>query len=110
MVNNDDGSILHQPPDFREQQGTERLISESSDLRGKLNVRQKALLTHALKHPGASYRIEEHQKTHAVVYQTARTDLLALAELGLLEQIREGRAFVFITPENLSRRVSSRNW
>ncbi len=91
----------------REQRGTERLVSESRALRGKLNIRQKALLTHALKHPGASYRIEEHQKTHAVVYQTARTDLLTLAELGLLEQIREGRAFVFIAPENLSRRMSS---
>lgn len=79
---------------------------ESPALRAKLNHRQKALLTHALKHPGANYRIEDHQKVHAVVYQTARTDLLGLTTLGLLEQIREGRAFVFIAPEDLSTRMS----
>ena len=54
-------------------------------MRAKLNHRQKVLLAHALKHLGASYRIDDHQKAHAVVYQTARTDLLGLAELGFLE-------------------------
>jgi Fic family protein len=90
----------------KEQRSVERLLVESPVLRAKLNHRQKAILTHALKHPGASYRIEDHQKTHAVVYQTARTDLLGLAELGLLERIREGRAFVFMAPEDLASRMS----
>ena len=85
----------------------ERLLAESPTLRGNLNHRQKALLTHALKHPGAAYRIEDHQKTHAVVYQTARTDLLGLVALGLLEKVKEGRAFAFIAPQDLASRMAS---
>ena len=90
----------------KEQRSMERLLMESPALRAKLNHRQKALLTHALKHPGAGCRIEDHQKMHAVVYQTARTDLLGLVKLGLLEQVREGRAFVFIALEDLAGRMS----
>ena len=90
----------------KEQRTLERLLAESPSLRMKLNHRQKALLAHALKYPGANYRIEDHQKTHAVVYQTARADLLELAELGLLEKTREGRAFVFIAQEDLAGRMS----
>ncbi|HEX4846151.1 MAG TPA: hypothetical protein VFV26_08010, partial [Geothrix sp.] len=75
-------------------------------LRVRLNHRQKALLTHALKHPGAGYRIEDHQRTHGIVYQTARTDLLQMAELGLLEKIKEGRAFLFVAPEDLATRMA----
>ena len=90
----------------KEQRGMERLLAESPAMHAKLNHRQKALLTHALKHPGKGYRIEEHQKTHSVVYQTARADLLRLAELGLLEKIQERRAFVFVSPEDLSSRIS----
>jgi Fic family protein len=90
----------------REQRSMERLLAESPELRAKLNHRQKALLTHALKHPGAGYHIEDHQKTHAIVYQTARTDLLQLAEFGLLEKLKEGRAFLFVAPEDLRARMA----
>lgn len=90
----------------KEQRGAERMLAESPALRARLNHRQKALLTHALKHPGTAYRIEDHQRTHAVVYQTARTDLLGLASLGLLEKVKEGRAFVFLAPEDLAARMS----
>lgn len=90
----------------KEQRSTERLIAESTALKNRLNYRQKALLTHALKHPGASYRVEGHQKTHSVVYQTARADLLLLVELGLLDKMKEGRAHVFIAPEDLAKRVA----
>lgn len=90
----------------KEQRSTERLLADSPALRARLNHRQKTLLTHALKHPGAGYRIEDHQKTHGIVYQTARTDLLQLAELGLLEKIKEGRAFLFVAPGDLAARMA----
>lgn len=90
----------------KDQRSMERLLAESPALRVRLNHRQKTLLTHALKHPGAGYRIEDHQKTHGIVYQTARTDLLQLAELGLLEKIRDGRAFLFVAPEDLTARIA----
>lgn len=89
-----------------EQRGTESLLATSPGLRARLNHRQIALLTHALKNPGAAYRVEGHQRSHGVVYQTARTDLLDLARLGLLEQGRAGRAFVFIAPADLERRIA----
>lgn len=90
----------------KEQRSLERLLAESPTLRARLNHRQKALLTHALKHPGAGYHIEDHQRTHAVVYQTARADLLQLVELGFLEKTKEGRAFLFIAPPDLATRMA----
>lgn len=90
---------------IKEQRATGRLLSSSPKVREKLNHRQVALLTHALKHPGERYRVEGHQRSHAVVYQTARSDLLSLAELGLLEKTRAGRAFVFTAPDDIRKRI-----
>ena len=72
-----------------------------------LNYRQIALVTHALKHPGKQYLVEGHQRSHGVVYQTARTDLLTLAELGLINKDRVGRAFVFSAPSDLRQRIAN---
>lgn len=71
----------------------------------ELNHRQQALIAHALRHPGFAYRITGHGARHAVVYQTARTDLLSLAGMGLLEQRKAGRALVFVAPKNLQERL-----
>lgn len=90
-----------------EQRSTERLLAASPRLRNRLNHRQLALLTGALKHPGEQYRVEGHQRTHNVAYQTARTDLLTLAELGLLACEKVGKAFVFTAPPDLSERIAA---
>jgi Fic family protein len=50
---------------------------------------------HALRHPGHHYVIEEHQASHQVVYQTARTDLLDLEREGLLHSHKSGKKLVF---------------
>jgi len=73
-------------------------------LSGRFNVRQAALLAHALEHPDTVYTIEAHRRSHNVVYQTARTDLLELAEEGLLKQQKSGRKFVFVASQRLRRR------
>jgi len=70
-----------------------------------LNHRQVALLGHALRHPGAEYTIESHRTSHDVVYQTARTDLLDLADRGLLRKRKRGRRYVFSTPAGLADRL-----
>ena len=70
-----------------------------------LNHRQQALIAHALRKPGTRYTIEGHRRSHAIVYETARNDLLALARLELLETRRSGRAFTFFAPADLAERL-----
>ncbi len=91
----------------REQKETERLLSASPKLRTRFNHRQVALLTHALKSPGEGYRVDAHQRSHNVVYQTARNDLLDLHDLGLLEKQKQGNAYVFFAPDDLRERLST---
>jgi Fic family protein len=85
----------------REQKETEKLLSASVALRSRFNHRQTALLNHALRNVGIEYRIDAHQRSHNVVYQTARNDLVGLHELGLLTKTKQGNAHVFYAPENL---------
>lgn len=101
-------SALHEYLDRkgREQKETEKLLSASQKLRGKFNHRQVALLTHALRNTGEGYRVDAHQRSHNVVYQTARNDLLGLLKLGLLEKVTQGNAYIFYAPEDLRERLS----
>ncbi|MDR2239628.1 MAG: Fic family protein [Zoogloeaceae bacterium] len=101
-------TALHEYIDrtLREQKETQQLLAASPKLRTAFNHRQVSLLTHALKHPQASYRVDAHQRSHNVVYQTARSDLLQLHELGLLEKGKQGNAYVFFVPEDLRERLS----
>ena len=69
------------------------------------NHRQLALLVHAIKHPNFRYSIRSHGTSHKVSYQTARTDLLTLANQGLLEQRKRGRQFLFQAPADLGQRL-----
>jgi Fic family protein len=75
---------------------------DNSKARGQLNHRQLSLLKHALKNPNAIYRIQEHQVSHAISYQTARTDLLKMSDqLNLLRKRKYGNSFVFVSPHDL---------
>ena len=75
--------------------------------RSSYNHRQLALLSHALRHPGARYSIKSHRRSHNVAYATARQDLLTLAEDDLLEQRRAGKKTLeFYAPEDLGKRVA----
>ncbi len=74
----------------------------------RLNHRQITLLEHALKHPGAAYQIKEHQNLHNVTYQTARTDLIDMADnLELFLKVKRGKSFIFIAPADLKQRIAS---
>ena len=70
-----------------------------------LNYRQTALIEHMHKHPGMSYTIESHRRSHNVTYQTARTDLLKLAECGLMQYVKRGRAFIFTPAVDFDERL-----
>lgn len=91
----------------REIADTRRLIAASPRLKGKLNHRQMAAMDHFLKNSHATYRIQEHQNVNQVTYETARTDLLSMVELGLLEKSREGRSFVFQMPQKLRDKLAT---
>lgn len=74
----------------------------------RLNHRQRALLAHALRHPGFRYTIESHRASHAVAFATARADLLELAAKGYLDETeRAGRARVFAAPADLGGRLGA---
>lgn len=90
-----------------QQRSAERLLRHAPALADSLNHRQTALLSHALCHPGHGYTVASHKRSHQITTQTSRTDLLKLAEAGLLEQRKRGRAFVFYAPADLADRIQS---
>ena len=82
-------------------QKTEQILQSSI----AVNHRQVTLLGHALRHPGTRYTIASHQKNQGVTYQTARTDLLNLADRKLLVMTKAGRALAFTAPNDLPERM-----
>lgn len=74
-----------------------RIDTTNQLLRGQmgLNSRQRALLGHALRHPGYIYTIKLHRSYHSVVNQTARTDLHELVDRELLTSEKVGRTWNF---------------
>lgn len=83
----------------------EDLLRKSPRLLRSLNHRQIALLNRALKKPTAPYYVESHRSAHNITYETARTDLLKLVKLGLLEKSQAGKAFVFTPVKNLAEKL-----
>lgn len=79
------------------QQYIERKVMEKQQLRNVrhlagLNSRQVGMVQELVGDPQADWTIQEVQNRFDVTYQTARTDLMRLADLGLLESRRIGKA------------------
>ncbi len=87
---------------------TKRLQTMERELRGviTLNHRQRALISHALRHPHQIYTIQSHRSSHGVVPQTARTDLLDLEQRGLFTKRKVGRTWHFTAVADLERRLA----
>ncbi len=75
----------------------EKLLEGSN----QFNHRQLAVLGNALRTPDAGYTFQTHAVSHGVTHETARNDLLRLADMGFLEQRRQGRRYTFAPPTNL---------
>jgi Fic family protein len=87
---------------------TQQLQTLEQSLHGtfELNHRQRALLSHALRHPGHGYTVESHRRSHNVVYETARTDLLDLSDRGLLQKVKVGKTWRFTPVPALDRKLT----
>lgn len=85
----------------------EQLIRKSPDQLKLLNYRQIALINRALKKPESIFYVESHRGSHNVTYDTARTDLLKLVDLGLLDKTKIGKAFVFNAVIDLKQKLES---
>ena len=85
----------------------ENILRKSPRIINLLNHRQVALLNRALKKPHSIFYVESHRSSHNVTYQTARTDLLNLEKLGLLEKSKIGKAFAYTVPDNLRKKLEN---
>ena len=90
----------------KELKSVEALIQNSRTLQPLLNHRQITVINRALKRPEAIFYIESHRGSHNVTYDTARTDLLKLVELGLLVKSKIGKAFAFSAADELERKLA----
>jgi Fic family protein len=70
-----------------------------------LNERQTDLVALWLKEPERTMTIEEAKNRFGVVYQSARTDLLDLASLGLIESRRVSKKLVFFRKEDFEEKL-----
>ncbi len=73
-----------------------------------LNHRQQELINHAIRHPEAVYTIYRHMRTHGIVYQTARNDLLHLANRGLFRLEKSARPYEFFPVDDLTKKLKKR--
>jgi len=88
---------------------TSEIRQFEAELRGveSFNHRQRALVMHAVRHPGKRYTIEEHRRSHNVSYESARSDLLDLVERGLFLAAKEGKKLVFSPQSQLTGRLAA---
>jgi Fic family protein len=86
-----------------------RTVEQEIQSRAFLNHRQRALLGHALRHPGAVYIIKEHMSAHLISFNTSKADLEGLAKLGLIEAFRERRPIYYKAPVDIEERLKRAN-
>ncbi|MEO7717337.1 MAG: Fic family protein [Capsulimonas sp.] len=74
---------------------------------GSFNHRQRALLTHALRHPGFLYTTEGHRLSHDISYNPARADLVDLSDRGFLVRTQRGKTTYFTPAKDLEAKLGT---
>lgn len=88
-----------------------RKVAETRDIEAllhgspHLNHRQMLVIRDALRDPAEPFTINAQARRNRVTYQSARTDLLDLADKGLLTTTRAGKKYVFRTVPDLPDRL-----
>lgn len=72
-------------------QRSQRLLKVARDL----NLRQRLLLEHSLRHPGTQYTAKSHMTSNGITINTARADLEALVRRRLLTRSKRGRQMIY---------------
>lgn len=72
-----------------------------------INERQAEILSNLLNFPNKMLSIKEVQNQFATAYQTARTDLMDLVELGYLEEKLIGKKIVYFQSDNFQQKLKS---
>ena len=70
-----------------------------------LNHRQRSLVDHVLRHPGATVTFQSHQRSQGITLVTARSDLLDLVDRGLLDDTRQGKQRAFYAAAGLAAKL-----
>jgi Fic family protein len=91
----------------RKQREKKRVSQLAAKYHG-LNLRQRALLASAMEKPEEQFTIDTHSRIHGTTYQTARTDLLGLKALGLLEMRKDGKKFIFLPAPDLADKMEGK--
>ena len=90
----------------------ERKVMEKQNLfhlikNTNINERQAELLRGLIVDNQKSFTIKEAQTRFATVYQTARTDLLGLVELGYLKEKKMGKKLIFFRANDFDRKIKN---
>ena len=87
---------------YLERKATERVRLAATLSAARYNSRQRDILSRAVRDATATWTFKSHGREHSVTLQTARTDLLGLEELGLLNGNRVGRRFEFVPAPDIA--------
>lgn len=80
---------------------SERLLRLSNDL----NLRQRLLLEHALRHPRTTYTVKSHMNSNGITTNTARSDLDDLVRRRLMSTSKRGREVLYHASPTLVERL-----
>jgi Fic family protein len=73
-----------------------------------LNLRQRLLLDHAIRHPKTVYTVKSHATSNRIAANTARADLEVLAEHGFVNSFKVGRSVSFVLAPDAHDRLKRR--
>lgn len=81
---------------YKKKMEKEKRIEEFSSLLSTMNERQIEALYYLHTHPQKTIDISSHKARHLIAYQTARTDLIKLAEKGYISQLVNGKKYEYL--------------
>lgn len=68
-----------------------------------INLRQRLLLEHALRHPRTGYLVEAHARSHGITKGTARADLLGLVDARYFIRSGKNPVTYLLSPAGLAK-------